>query len=228
VTGRELLDWLAGLPPHSRDQAVERYFGFPSARDRSKPPGEHLIGYHPSALSAIVRLLFEVPVTRDDWFFDLGAGLGKAVLLAHLLTGARSHGVELQPELCEAACASAARLGLGDRVTFEQGDARAVALGTGTVFFLYSPFDGPVLDLVLERLHIVARRREIVVAALGLDLAHRARWLSPRPTDAFWLTIYDSRVDGVPPRIPRQSELSRRAARAVALELASSDEAPGF
>ena len=228
MTGEALLEWLAALPPDSRDQALERYFAFPCAAGGSEPPGEHLIGYHPSALSAIVRLLLEVPVTRDDHFFDLGAGLGKAVLLAHLLTGARSHGVELQVDLCREARAAAARLGIADEATFDHADARSVALESGTVFFLYSPFDGPVLDLVLERLHAQAERRAIVVAALGLDLTRCASWLSPRPSDEFWLTIYDSRVEGVAPRVPRIPELSWRTARPVAFEQVSSFVRAGF
>jgi len=30
---------------------------------------------------------------------DLGAGVGRVVMLAHLLTGARAHGIEVQKEL---------------------------------------------------------------------------------------------------------------------------------
>jgi SAM-dependent methyltransferase len=228
VIGDGLLEWLLARPPHERDQAIEGYLGFPSGSELSRPPGEHLIGYHASAVSTIVRLLIEVPVTSEDHFVDLGSGLGKAVLLAHLLTGCRSRGVELQAALCEKARASAARLGIAAKTSFDHEDARSADLASGTVFFLYSPFDGPVLDLVLERLRAVASRRAIAVAAHGLDLTRRAAWLLPRPTDAFWLTIYDSQVQGVASRLPRRSELSRRVARAVALELASSADESGF
>jgi hypothetical protein len=219
---------LGALPPNSRDRAIERYFGFPGISPCARPPGEHLIGYHASAVSTVVRLLVELPVTSDDHFVDLGSGLGKVVLLAHLLTGARSRGVELQADLCRQARAAAARLGIADHATFDHEDARSASLESGTVFFLYSPFDGPVLDSVLERLRAVASRRAIAVAAHGLDLTHRASWLSPRSTDAFWLTIYDSEVQGVRSRLPRRPELSRRIAQAIAFEQPSSDEGSGF
>jgi hypothetical protein len=72
------------------------------------------------------------------------------------------------------------------------------------VFFLYLPFTGAVLRTVLERLHGIARRRDIVVCTLGLDLP-KSPWLTPRETDAFWLSIYDgcphARRSG-PPREP--------------------------
>ena len=80
---------------------------------------------------------------------------------------------------------------------------RDADLADGTVFFLYSPFEGPVLSHVLGRLHAVATERPIVVCALGIDLERNADWLSPRPSNAFWLTIYDSVVPGIPPRSPR-------------------------
>jgi hypothetical protein len=228
LTGNALLEWLAALSPDSRDAAIERYFGFSTVGKPSAPPGEHLIGYHASAVSAIVRVLIEVPVTSVDDFVDLGAGLGKAVLLAHLLTGARSRGVEVQADLCREARAAAARLGIADHATFDHEDARSANLASGTVFFLYSPFEGPVLDLVLDRLRVEAEGRSIVVAAHGLDLTQRARWLLPRPTDSFWLTIYDSSRGGVASRLPWRSELSRRTACAVAFEQTLRVGGPGF
>jgi hypothetical protein len=77
------------------------------------------------------------------------------------------------------------------------------------VFFLYVPFTGAVLGRVLERLPDVARRHAIVVCALGVDLA--APWLAQRPLDAFWLSLYDSVVEGVPARAPCSSCLGEPA-----------------
>jgi protein-L-isoaspartate O-methyltransferase len=108
MRGADLLAWLASLPPGARDAAVEAHLGIDRGAS-SAPPGEHLVGYHASGVSAIVRALVEVPVTAGDVVVDLGAGLGKVVMLAHLLTGARAHGIELQPELVERARAAAAR-----------------------------------------------------------------------------------------------------------------------
>ena len=104
-------------------------------------------------------------------------------------------------------------------VAFIEGDAREADLDVGTVFFLYLPFTGPVLSEVLRRLRGVASRRAIVVCSLGLDLDGEAPWLSRRPIESFWLTLYDSVWPDVPPRAKREGSLAwSRAAEAVAFE----------
>jgi hypothetical protein len=152
--------------------------------------GPELIGYHASGVAAIVQALAEVPVEPDDVFFDLGSGLGKVALLAHLLTGATARG---------------ARLGVAAHVTWIEGDARTTELDSGTVFYLYAPFTGAALADVLGRLARVAAQHAIVICALGIDLARQAPWLVARPTTSFWLTVYDSVVSGAPARRPQTS-----------------------
>lgn len=214
VRGAELLSWLASLPPAARDAAVEEHLGI-SGPAPSSPPGEHLIGYHPSGVAPIVHALMQVPVEPDDVVVDLGAGLGKVVFLTRLLTGATARGIELQPALVLRAREAAARSGFD--VHFEQADARDADLSDGTVFFLYLPFTGPVLVETLSRLRAIAEDHAIVVCTLGFDLD--ASWLVRRPLDSFWLTIYDSFVPGRPPR-PTQARscLSGRCADAIAFE----------
>jgi hypothetical protein len=144
------------------------------------------LGGHPSAArdAAIERLL--------------GAGLGKVAMAVHLLTGALARGVELQPELVAAASAQARELGLRG-VSFVESDALDADLGDATVVFLYLPFTGEVLAGVMRRLEVVARRRQLVICTLGLDL-RGTDWIAPRPTEEFWLSIYDSTIAGAEPR----------------------------
>jgi SAM-dependent methyltransferase len=216
VHGAELVAWLASLPPSERDAAVERHLGM-TLRPSSAPPGEHLVGYHASGVAPIVRMLVEVPVTADDVVVDLGAGLGKVLVLTRLLTGAAVCGVELQPGLVTAARESATRLGVD--VSFVEGDARDAVFVGGTVFFLYAPFTGPVLADVMARLREVASRRAIVVCTLGLDLDREAPWLVRRPVESFWLSVYDGRLPDVPPRLARErSPMLGPDADVVALE----------
>jgi hypothetical protein len=210
-----LLDWIGSLPVGDRDAALEERLGIAAPRPSSDAPGEHLIGYHASGVSAIVRALLEVPVTEEDVLVDLGSGLGKVVLLARLLTGATARGIELQPGLVDRAREAAARAGV--EVRFARGDVRDADIGDGSVFFLYAPFTGPVLTDVVRRLHDVARRRAIVVCTLGIDLERDAPWLVRRPVDSFWLAVYDGALPGVPARAPRQAALGR-AAEAIAFE----------
>ncbi len=207
---------MASLPARSRDAEIERSLHISEPPPTSlPPPGEHLLGCHSSGLVPIVRALLEVPVGPDDVLVDLGCGMGKVVLLSHLLTGVRAKGIELQPGLVERARHAASSLGAD--VTFLEGDARHADLSDGTIFYLYAPFTGPVLTEVVGRLHQIAQRRAIVVCALGIDLPRAAPWLVARSIDAFWLTIYDSVIAGVPPRALRSSPLGPLA-RALAHE----------
>jgi hypothetical protein len=211
-----LLDWLSSLPPGERDAAIERYLAIATPLPSHAPPGDHLIGYHPSGVAPIVQALLDVPVVADDVLVDLGAGLGKVVMLARLLTGATARGIEIQQALVDRARAAASALDID--VRFTHGDVRDTDLDDGTVFFLYAPFTGPVLERILERLHAVAKGHPIVVCVLGMDLHRDARWLVPRPTDAFWLTIYDSVVHGVPARAVRPRSSPRSVAETIVFE----------
>lgn len=209
LRGEALLAWIAAIDPSRRDAQMEKLFGLDAPVDAS-PPGEDLVGYIPSGVAPIVRAIFDAPVTKDDVFVDLGSGLGKVAMLVHLLTGARTHGVEIQPALVARARTSAERLGL-DGVSFEEGDARTAHLDDGTVFFLYAPFTGPALVATLARLREVATKRDIVVCALGIDL-RAPGWKPPRASDSFWLSIHDSG------RAPRASVVMPGFAESIARE----------
>ena len=172
--------------------------------------------YMPSAIGQLVRAVLDVPITEHDVFVDLGAGLGKAAMAVHLLTGAPARGVELQAGLVSEASAQARELGL-DAVSFAQGDALDADLDDATVVFFYLPFTGDVLAGVLQRLEAVARRRQLVLCALGVDL--HVDWITARPTDEFWLTIYDSHIAGAEPRPARAALPFGSLGEAIAREL---------
>lgn len=195
----ELVAWLAARPASEREKAVEQRLGLGEASSAS--PGVEMIGYHASGVASIVRALCEVPVNADDLVIDLGAGLGKVVAVAERL--ARTRGIEIQGDLVRRARAIC-------QSEIVEGDVREVDLSDGTVFFLYLPFTGRVMADVLDRLREVARLHPIVVCALGAEL--RCDFLVPRPTDAFWLVIYDSAE-------PRPSRPLSDAERVVAYEI---------
>ncbi len=139
----------------------------------------------------------DIPVRADDVVVDLGSGLGRVVILAHLLTGARAHGVEIQEPLVHTARAHCNTLGL-PLVSFEHANAAEIELD-GSIFFLYAPFNGEMLIAALRNLEAVARRRAIVLATVGLEFRD-VPWLRPRKTSSVSLALYDSRVSGVPHR----------------------------
>lgn len=195
LTAEALLSRLAALPPDQRDAELERLLGIDVHDDVSRSPGPDLIGYHPSGVAPALCALVEAGVEEDDLFVDLGCGLGKVAVLARLLCGARVRGIEVQRELLD-------RSPRVDGVELVHADVRQAPLDDGTVFYLYNPFTGDTLRAVLRRLHAVARHHAIVVCALGVELEHVAQtWLTPRPTEHFWLRVFDSVVPGVPARV---------------------------
>ncbi len=205
LRGAELLGWLAERAPEDRDAALEELLGI-RGHPPQDPVGEERMGYMPAAIAPVVRAVLDAPIGPGDVFVDLGSGLGKIALAVHLLTGARALGIDLQADLVAQARARAADLALPG-VEFRAEDALDADLGDASVVFLYLPFTGRVLAGVMGRLEAVARRRDLVVCALGLDLRGFG-WLAERPSDEFWLSIYDSRIPGATPRAAARSPLA--------------------
>ena len=133
-------------------------------------------------------MTLDAPIGRDDELVDLGSGLGRVAMLAHLLTGARTRGIEIQEPLVRRSRDRCVELGLGD-VSFVHANAAELELD-GRAFFLYAPFNGSMLSRVVERLAAVAKRRRIVVGTVGLELD--ASWLTSRTSSSVALSLYDS------------------------------------
>lgn len=186
LRGPALRSLIATIPFGDRDLWVDTVLGIEAAPDdRDLPRGA--VPYLPCSVDEIVTALDAVPVGEDDDFVDLGAGLGRVSILAHLLTGARARGIELQPHLVDLANARAASLDLP--VTITAGDVAEAAL-VGSVFFLYAPFNGTLLARVLTRIRQAARERPLAVCAVALEL--EAPWLAPRSRPSATVTVYDA------------------------------------
>ncbi len=189
LRGDALRELLLALPPRDRDVFADVMLALEEApaEDVDLPRGS--VAYLPAGVDAILAVAELVPLRPGDAFVDLGSGLGRVVLLAHLLSGASARGIEIQPHLARAARGAAAHLGLPD-VTFAHANAADTSL-EGDVFFLYAPFNGPMLQDVLRRLEDVARRHAVVVVTLDLGL-DAIPWLSRRTTSAAPLVVYDA------------------------------------
>lgn len=194
LRGAELLELVLSIPFRERDLWIDELLGFegPPPDDVPDLP-RGCVPYLPCGVEEILAMVREVPVRPDDELVDLGSGLDRVVIVAHLLSGARATGVEIQEPLVRSARARCAELGLAG-VSFVHGDASGAELD-GSIFFLYAPFNGEMLTAVLRRLEDVARRRPIVVCAVGLEL-EGLRWLTPRTRTSASLVLYDSRMPG--------------------------------
>ncbi|HWX65318.1 MAG TPA: hypothetical protein VNZ27_02720 [Rhodanobacter sp.] len=139
-----------------------------------------MVFYQPTPARHIFDMIARTALDERDVLIDLGSGLGQVPLLAAICTGARCIGIEWEAAYvdCARRCAHALNLG---QVTFVQGDVRVADLSAGTVFYLYTPFEGAMLREVLDRLMAEAAGREIRICTLGPCTATiaRERWLQP-------------------------------------------------
>jgi hypothetical protein len=147
----------------------------------------------------ILDLVRRAHLGPQDCFYDLGAGTGQVTTLVHLLSGVTCKGVEFEPAFCEYARACAAALRLSG-VEFINADARQADYTEGTIFYLYTPFEGSMLLEVLERLRQRARSGPIRLASYGACTATVAQqgWLSaPDPAEpgSYRLAIFRSHAD---------------------------------
>jgi hypothetical protein len=153
--------------------------GAPSEERAVREP--EMVAYQPTPARAILALVERAAIRPSDVFYDLGSGLGQVVILVALSSGARSRGVEFEPAHCEYARRSAHRLNVAG-VDFIEADVRDAPLDDGTVFFLFTPFRGAMLQKVMERLRAEAATRPIRVCSYGPCTAEiaSASWLRRR------------------------------------------------
>lgn len=140
-----------------------------------------MVAYQPTPARHVFAMLARTRLGKDDVLIDLGSGLGHVPLLAAICTGARAIGVELEPAYVACARQVATDLALAG-VEFRQQDARSVDFGTGTVFYLYTPFRGAIMREVLDRLRAEAARRDLRICTFGpcTPVIAREPWLSTR------------------------------------------------
>jgi len=97
----------------------------------------YIAPYVPSPPQVIRQMLTLAELKPREVFFDLGAGDGRAVIMAAKDFGARAVGVELREDLVKKALSTVYENGLQDRVTIVNGDMFSVDLTSADVIFLY-------------------------------------------------------------------------------------------
>lgn len=178
------------LPPDQHDVWVDRVWDCAEIpADEALPPG--CVPYLPCPAASVLEATEVSQLGERDVFVDIGSGLGRAVFVAHLVSGARGLGLELQAHLVAESTRRAAAFPL-PQLSFTQGDAgeSLEPVEDGTVFFLYCPFGSKRLDRTLEMLQGVARRRPIRICSVGIPVLERS-WLRRRPSGPN-VSVYDS------------------------------------
>ncbi len=184
---------LTSVPTTERDAWLDLVLGFD---DPLPPDGPELpsgcVPYVPCPVDTLLRLVDQAGIGPSDVFVDVGAGLGRAAALVHLVTGATAIGLEIQPALVSAAREFAMRLNVS-RLAVVEGDASRLAglMVVGTVFFLYCPFSGERLAQVLADLEPLARARPLRVGCVDVPLPP-CPWLELVAPAAGDLAVYRS------------------------------------
>lgn len=178
------------------DVFVDGLLGLGRAPQETQAIVPGMIGYQATPARLVLDLIARTNPSAHDVFYDIGSGLGRVVLLAGLLSPAQAKGIEFEPAYCAYAQQLAQHLHLS-HVTFLNVDARQAEYTDGTVFFLYTPCIGPMLQDVLDALHVQARTRPITLVTYGPCTAHVAQqpWLHPQQAQtvrAYSLTLFSS------------------------------------
>ena len=101
----------------------------------------------PTPDEVVDRMLRMAQVTSNDLVFDLGAGDGKIAIAAAKKFGARSVGIEYNPEMAKHAQGNAEKAGVNGRARIVNGDIFATDFSQATVITMYLL---PALNLKLR------------------------------------------------------------------------------
>jgi hypothetical protein len=183
-------DALLSVEPLARDAWVDTFLGLRELPDDGDDLPRDCVPYLPCPVDAIVRVVDEAQIGARDVFVDLGAGVGRAMAVVHLLTGAATIGVEIQRDLARASRELAGRIG-GSGMSVIEGDATELVsqLTEATVFFLYCPFGRARVETTIDRIAPLARERTLRICTVDLPLPARA-WLAPIGPAAEGVVVY--------------------------------------
>jgi hypothetical protein len=180
---------LSAAPLETRDHLVEELLDIAYPPLGGWPLPHDAVPYSPSGVAEILFAIESASLGPHTTFVDLGSGLGKVVLLVALLSGARAHGVELDPRLVAESRRAAAGLALHN-AQFSAGDIRVTPLPPAHAYYMFSPVLRPTE--LARRLAANASRQHFVLFAPALDL-RALPWLAARHRASYWLEMYEAR-----------------------------------
>ena len=91
----------------------------------------------PTPEEVVERMLTMAQVTPNDFVVDLGSGDGRTVIMAAKKFGAKSLGVEYNPDMVKLSQENAQKAGVAERAQFRRADIFATDFSQATVITLY-------------------------------------------------------------------------------------------
>ncbi len=167
-----------------------------SIPEQTKELEPEMVYYQKTPARVVFEMAERIPFTQDGVFFDLGSGLGQVAILVYLLTGVTVKGVEFEPAFCNYASDCAVKLNL-PQVEFINTDARYADYSQGTIFFMFTPFKGEIMQEVLVALQEESLKRKIKIITYGPCTAEVAlqSWLNSvnlKDNNMYKLTVFTS------------------------------------
>jgi hypothetical protein len=133
--------------------AVAALLSNPASAQSAKPyepqvgqQGKDVI-WVPTPDEIVERMLRMAQTTANDYVIDLGAGDGKIAIMAAKKFGAKSLGIEYNPEFAKFAQENVVKAGVADKARVQQGDIFATDFKSATVLTMYLL---PALNLKLR------------------------------------------------------------------------------
>lgn len=176
------------------DIFINGIFPVQAMPEQTKELEPEMVFYQKTPARIVFELVDKCNFTKEDVFFDLGSGLGQVAILVNLLTGITVKGVEFEPAFFDYAKDCAIELNLSN-VEFVNVDARKADYSGGTIFFMYTPFTGEILNEVLEHLRKESLLRKIKIITYGpcTPLVATQNWLEGLPNDNIYkLAVFAS------------------------------------
>ena len=148
----------------------------------------------PTPDEVVHAMLKMAKVTPQDFVVDLGAGDGRIAIAAAKDFGARSEGIEYNPEMAKLASCLAEAEGVNGKARIVQGDIFKEDFGKATVVTMY----------LLPELNLCVRHRILAMAPGTRVASHQfsmGEWEPDQTADVAYRSVYlwivPARVDGV-------------------------------
>jgi hypothetical protein len=174
----------------TKEQCVQQF------SPKSGQAGKDVI-WVPTLDALVTAMLKTAKVGPNDYVVDLGSGDGKIPIAAAKQFGARSLGVEYNPQMVQLARCYVRIEGLSDRVQIVQGDIFATDFSQATVLTLYLLSDinlklRPTILKLKPGTRVVSNTfkmgdwspDEFIESEIGNTRAYL--WIVPAPVDGMW------------------------------------------
>jgi SAM-dependent methyltransferase len=173
--------------------------------NRSAKHEDNLV-YQAADYRNLRRLVWLLQPCKEDVFYDIGCGKGRAVCVLGRCKLRLDVGIELDNSLCEVARKNAEQLrGRRSAIQIRCEDATRADVSDGTIYFMYNPFGQATMEDVLNNIHHTLsrspRRLRIVYynavlealfeACPWLILTKQIRTLTGRP-----INVYENAASG--------------------------------